>query len=85
MSQCPLCLTHTRTHDTTHLFNCSQVPTQHNTISLWKKPLEVAEVSKSGNLDWLLGEIKGWLLQNILGGGGNNSNTKKIESYVIQH
>ena len=30
--QCPLCLSHT--HDTNRLFNCSQLPTQHNTISL---------------------------------------------------
>ena len=38
--QCPLCLSHTL--DTNHLFNCSQVPTQHNTTSLWKKPLKAA-------------------------------------------
>ena len=30
--QCPLCLSHT--HDTNHLFNCSQVPTQHDTTPL---------------------------------------------------
>ena len=36
------CLSHT--HDTNHLFNCSQLPAQHNTTSLWKKPLEAAEV-----------------------------------------
>ena len=40
--QCLLCLSHT--HDTNHLFNSNQVTTQHNTTSLWKKPLEVAEV-----------------------------------------
>ena len=40
--QCPLCLSHT--HDSNHLFTCSQLPMQHNTTSLWKKPLEVAEV-----------------------------------------
>ena len=40
--QCPLCLS--RTHDSNHLFNCSQVPTQHNITSLRKKPLETAEV-----------------------------------------
>ena len=40
--QCQLCLSHT--HDTNYLFNCSQVPTQHNTTSLWKKPLKAAEV-----------------------------------------
>ena len=33
--QCPLCLSHT--HDTNYLFNCSQLPTQHNTTSLWKR------------------------------------------------
>ena len=44
MPQCPLCLSHT--HDTNYLFNCSQVPTQHNTTSLWKKPSEAAEVIK---------------------------------------
>ena len=32
------------THDTNHFFNCSQRTTQHNTTSLWKKPLEAAEV-----------------------------------------
>ena len=42
MPQCPLCLS--QTHDTNHLFNYSQVPTKHNTTSLWKKPLEAAEV-----------------------------------------
>ena len=47
--QCLLCLSHT--HDTNHLFNCSQVPTQHNTASMWEKPLEAAEVIKSGNLN----------------------------------
>ena len=36
------CLTHT--HDLNHLRNCSQVPTQHNIISLWKKLLEAAVV-----------------------------------------
>ena len=41
-SQCPLCLSNT--HDTSHFFKCSQVPTQHNTTSLWKKPLEAAAV-----------------------------------------
>ena len=40
--QCPLCLSHT--HDTNHNFNCSQLPTQHNTTSLWKNPLKAAEV-----------------------------------------
>ena len=42
MSQCPLCLS--PTHETNHLFYCSQVLTQYNTISLWKKALEAAEV-----------------------------------------
>ena len=28
MPQCPLCLSHT--HDTYHLFNCREVPTQHH-------------------------------------------------------
>ena len=42
MSQCPLCLSHT--HDTNHLFNCSQLPTKHNTTSLWKKPFKAAKV-----------------------------------------
>ena len=32
MPQCSLYLSHT--HDTNHLFNCSQVPTQHNATSL---------------------------------------------------
>ena len=41
-SRCPLHLSHT--HDTNHLFNCSQPPTQHKITSLWKKPLEAAEV-----------------------------------------
>ena len=42
MPQCPLCLS--PTHDTNHHCNCSQLPTQHNTTSLWKKPLEATEV-----------------------------------------
>ena len=40
--QCPLCLSHT--HETNHLFNFSQLPTQHHTTNLWKKPLQAAEV-----------------------------------------
>ena len=40
--QCPLCLSHI--NDTNHLFNCSQLQTQHKTTSLRKKPLEAAEV-----------------------------------------
>ena len=36
------CLSHT--HDANHLFICSQLPTQYNTTSLWKKPLEAAEI-----------------------------------------
>ena len=32
------------TNDTNHLFSCSQLPTKYNTTSLWKKPLEAAEV-----------------------------------------
>ena len=36
------CLSHT--HDTNRLSNCRQVPTQHNIISPWKKPVEAAEV-----------------------------------------
>ena len=40
--QCPLCLSHT--HDINYLFNCKQVPKQHNTTSLCKKPLEAAQV-----------------------------------------
>ena len=43
-SQCPICLSHT--HDTNHFFNCSQLPTEHNSTSLWKKPLEAAEVTQ---------------------------------------
>ena len=43
MPQFPLCLSHI--HDTNHLFNCSQVPIQQNTISLWKKLLEAADVN----------------------------------------
>ena len=49
---------------------------QHNTTSLWKKPLEAADrYSKSGNLDCLLGEIKGWLLQDVPGGGATTTLT----------
>ena len=42
MPQYPLCLSHT--HDIKHLFNCGQVPIQHNTTNLWKNSLEAAEV-----------------------------------------
>ena len=50
-----LCLTHT--HDTNHLFNCGQIPTQHNVTNLWKKHflfdlLMTEVISKRGNLDW---------------------------------
>ena len=42
--QCPLCLFHT--HDTNHLFNCSQLSTEQNNTSLWKKASGAAEVVK---------------------------------------
>ena len=42
MPQCPLYLSHT--YNTNHLFYCSQVPTQLNTTSLWKKPSDAAKV-----------------------------------------
>ena len=44
MPQCPLCLT--QTNDTNHLFNCSQVQTQHHATCFCKKPLEAAEAIK---------------------------------------
>ena len=40
--QSSLCLSHT--HVNNHLFNCNQVPAQHNTTIMWKKPLEAAKV-----------------------------------------
>ena len=39
-----LTMLHMHTHDTNHLFNCSQVPTQPNTTSLVENSLEAAEV-----------------------------------------
>ena len=30
--------------DTDHLFNCSQVPTQHHAKSVWKKALQAGEL-----------------------------------------
>ena len=32
------------THDTNHFFDGSQLTTQHNAASLWKKPLEMEVV-----------------------------------------
>ena len=70
--QCPLCLSHTQ--DTNHLFNYSQLPTQHNTTSLWKKPLEATEIiqeweSRLATLD-------------ILGGGATIESKKTNEFYI---
>ena len=61
----------THTHNINHLFNCSQIPTQHNPTSLWQKHLEAREVIqkmkiKIGFFEGL--RIKRWLLQDILGG-----------------
>ena len=41
MPQCPICLS--PTYDTNHLFNCSQVPTQHNTTKVCVKAAEVIQ------------------------------------------
>ena len=59
--QCPVCLSHT--HDTNHLLKCSQLPTQQNSISVWEKPFEAAEIIQmwKSKLFFFLG-IKGWLL-----------------------
>ena len=65
--QSPLCLTHT--HDTNRLFNGSQVPIQHNTTRLWKKPLEAAMVIRDWESRLTTFKVKTWLLQDILGGG----------------
>ena len=37
-SLCPLCNSHE--HDSTHLFNCTQIPTHLTPIALWKNPVE---------------------------------------------
>ena len=37
---CPLCNTHP--HNTSHLFDCTHIPTQLTTLSLWQSPLEAA-------------------------------------------
>ena len=39
---CPLCSL--GTHDTKHLFNCTKVPTQQHTTSLWTHPIKAAKV-----------------------------------------
>ena len=46
MPQCPLCLSHT--HNTNHLFNCSQITTQHHTSII--KPFKTA-VLKLGSIE----------------------------------
>ena len=35
---CPLCKIHD--HDTTHLFNCTHIPTHLTPTDLWKNPVE---------------------------------------------
>jgi hypothetical protein len=37
-SLCPLCNSHE--HDSTHLFNCTQIPTHLTPMALWKNPVE---------------------------------------------
>ena len=40
---------------------------QHNNTSLWKNPLEAAEIIQEWeSRDWLLWEIKRWLLQKMI-------------------
>ena len=46
-----ICLSHK--HDTILLFNCSQVPTQHNTLICgWKNSKEAAELIKESKSRW---------------------------------
>ena len=40
--QCPLC--GHNTHDTQHIFHCTNIPTRLDTTSLWTCPVEAAEV-----------------------------------------
>ena len=77
--QCPFCLS--RTHDANHLFNCSQVPTQQNTTSLWKKPAKAAEVIQEWESRLATLGAKRSLLQ-ILGEGTTNNN--KLIAALIQ-
>ena len=59
--------THTQshTHDTSHLFNYSQVATQHHATRLWKKPLEAAEVIFDWESRLTFLKFKKGLLQDI--------------------
>ena len=67
ISQCTLSLSHK--YNTNYPFNCSQVPIQHNTTSLCKKPLEAPEVIKKCKFKMTFLRVTRWLLQDILGGG----------------
>ena len=64
---------YTYTHMTLiiYLFNCSQVLTQHNTTSQWKKPLEAAEVIQ---------EWESRLASRYLWRKGNNNNTYQFKT-----
>ena len=67
--QSSLCLTHT--HDTNHLYQPNTMPLVYEK-NLWKQQMS----SKSKSLDWLLLEVKGWFLQDILEGGITKITTK---------
>ena len=51
----PLCLLcNTHTHDTHHLFNCSQIPTTLSPLDLWTDPTGVTALLADGWRSWLM-------------------------------
>ena len=71
MPQYPLCLSDT--YDTNYLFNCRQVPTQCNIISLWEKTLETAEVIQEWESRLAFLEDLGMATQDVLRGGATTT------------
>ena len=80
--QCPLRLTHT--HNTNHLFNCSQVLTQHHDTSQWKRPLNVTKIIQEWKSRLVLRfeGFKGWLLQDFLEGAATKT-TYKLKEFMF--
>ena len=69
------------TNDTNYFFNCSQVPTQHKTANLWKKPLEAAEVIREWESKLASLRSYGLAPSRYPWRRGNNNNSTKYPQY----
>ena len=51
---CPICNTHIHTHDTHHLFNCTNIRTTLSPLDLWTDPVGVTVLPARWTENWLV-------------------------------